>query len=1270
MQDSLVSKPRELRPAQKEAAYTLDRHIAVTAGPGSGKTTVLVERYLSILRLKHAAVEHVVAITFTNRAANEMRSRLRKELDRLLNTPDADERRMWLRHKRTLDSAVITTIHGFCSRLLREYPLEAGIDPQFTLLDEHQSAMLEENVVHGVLSERLAAGHEALKQLTLSVGHAALSEAVLSTYRQLRNQGLSCEDAGEATARSHATREDYDKCLEQIEESMAGFIREKGLTSAAEICRKRAEQLWPHFKSAVQEPPMLARAGEFVARLEEFRSATRPRAQGRMKPLVDTLDELVWEKDCGGRLPQICFDIFAKEFALEILELVQSVEERLNREKDHLSAMSFDDLQIRTLDLLRNREDVRRRVADRFRYFLVDEFQDTNGLQQELVRLLALSSTRSSNLFIVGDPKQSIYGFRGADVGVFKLISDWIEAAGGERKPLHLNFRSQPQLVAFFNELFRRVFTCTELEDEELSQLGYVPHEEGIPERETVDSCPLVELHLDVRPSEAENGSPRFTRSSRERDAAQVATRIRELVNIAVADGETAEGESERRFRYKEIALLFRAMSEVGVYEAAFRRAGIPYRTVAGRGFYQREEVTDLIQLLRFLDNTTDELALASVLRSPLCCLSDNTLMALRCAPLATTVEGDELAMRDGVRPLWQAVRLHQRVDLIEPEQRAVLDRTREFLSELVRWRRRLGIAEILRRTIGNSEYLPVIAANHDGALRVANVEKLVSLAERFERSGAHTVRDFVRFVDDFARRGGRESEGTLDESMDAVTLMTIHQSKGLEFSVVILPELHRVQRSKSDWYLLDRHMGLTLKAPDGRGRAVAGRALATFRERAVLRERFESMRLLYVAATRAQDRLILTGSTADLVKLNNSDDNWLSWVWQALAEGKELSESCELLLNDARVRLVVSSVSDMPAAGPTNAKSSVPEEWNSGRPIEDCFPLLQPLAVEQSGALNRYNVTELSTFRQCPRQYYFRYKALAPEQVEVSAESFEAGAHDPFSFSALAKGAVIHRFCEKFERGDDVEECLQTSLQEVLILNQHFAGLVTANNMSAVVKSMVSLARSFASSAVFERIERARRVNAEEDGIAAPGAIGAEAETVFSERKFLLRCAEALVSGTVDKLLVIQGAGGESTFEVIDFKTDRIRSNNGDEAGGVKIEEELRSLSERYRLQMQAYALAVYQTEPGLTKVSATLHYLDKDREYKLEPENLTLSACRAAVDSAIREMISAVDYEDFGARTGVHCRHCGYLKICSPGRAGLIEDPDAASPVGITTL
>src|SRR5918992_6280361 len=189
-----MKEQRVLLPEQAAAAYQINKHISVTAGPGSGKTTVLVERYLHILREHSLSIDQIVAITFTNRAANEMRERLRADLNHMLRIASDDERKRWLGYKRTLDGAVITTIHGFCARLLREFPVEAGIDPQFLLLDEHRTAMLLESVVEEALSNFISSGHVEISRLTLGVGRAKLAAALSQLYRDVRGQGLSLTD--------------------------------------------------------------------------------------------------------------------------------------------------------------------------------------------------------------------------------------------------------------------------------------------------------------------------------------------------------------------------------------------------------------------------------------------------------------------------------------------------------------------------------------------------------------------------------------------------------------------------------------------------------------------------------------------------------------------------------------------------------------------------------------------------------------------------------------------------------------------------------------------------------------------------------------------------------------------------------------------------------------------------------------------------------------------------------------------------------------------
>src|SRR2546426_4330479 len=218
------SKFRELKPDQAAAAHTLDRHLSVTAGPGAGKTLVLVERYLEILRTKRVSVDNIVAITFTNRAANEMRERVRKEIDNLLKQTDGDERRRWLRHKRALEGACITTIHGFCSRVLHEFPVEADIDPQFTLLDEHRATMLLEAMVEESLTNAIQHGDERIVQLTLGAGRATLAAALVQLFWKYRGEGLSLDHIERLSEENHATGEDYFSALKELDTVMAVFF--------------------------------------------------------------------------------------------------------------------------------------------------------------------------------------------------------------------------------------------------------------------------------------------------------------------------------------------------------------------------------------------------------------------------------------------------------------------------------------------------------------------------------------------------------------------------------------------------------------------------------------------------------------------------------------------------------------------------------------------------------------------------------------------------------------------------------------------------------------------------------------------------------------------------------------------------------------------------------------------------------------------------------------------------------------------------------------
>jgi ATP-dependent helicase/nuclease subunit A len=1302
---SLATRKRELQPEQAAAAYEIAKHISVTAGPGSGKTTVLVERYLHILRQHpNLNIDQIVAITFTNRAANEMRERLRAELNLVMRDASAEARRHWLNYKRTLDGAVITTIHGFCARLLREFPVEARIDPQFLLLDEHRAAMLLESVVEETLTEFISSGHPEISRLTLGVGRGRLAAALGQVYRDVRGQGLSFESLALTTAQSHATEDDHARALCELANTMNEFLALRRTTVASKANHSEVISSWSKLQPLINAIPEIEALADYCRAVEGFRKV-RPQARGDFKEHVQALDALVWATELQGRVPQISLDVFARQYALEIALLLRRIDERLNEEKQKLSALDFDDLELRTLELIR-RPEVLVRTAERYKYFLVDEFQDTNALQRQLLEQLALRNA-SANLFIVGDQKQSIYGFRGADVTVFRQMTGTLLAAGGQPKPLQLNFRSQPPLIDFFNFLFARLFRpAEEVSVREQEELGYVAHEASEARRELRDPGALVELMITTE-QPAGDDDLKAEQTSRELDAAQVARRI-----ISLTGGEagsaiqgTAElNESDKTvssFRFSDIALLFRAMTHVQTYESVFRRANIPYQTVLGRGFYEREEITDLIQLLRFLDNKTDELALAAILRSPLCGISDNALLAMRCAPSLTELENgtDALKHFTQTRKLFTALRRHRDVAYISDDEHVLLDRASNLINGLVARQHHYSLSTLLRFAVDHSEFATVIAATFDGAQRLANVQRLFTLAERFERSGAHLIRDFVRYVEEFEAIGSRESEGQIDEATNAVKLMTIHQAKGLEFPVVIIPDLQRWSKPMDNWMLLDRQRGLTLKVPDGRGRLVAGLTFSEFEQRHAWREQFESMRLLYVAATRAEDRLILSGTTKDLDKLGAKSDTWLNWIWQSLELPPQPRTGIVELTPDLPLQVTVNIADE---AAPAEPQSSLPDSppkhvAATAETIAEAFPLLGNIAVEVDGAVHRLSVTQLINYQRCPRQYYFDRVLHAPPPDALAVWNNAEAPEPPANLTATLKGAVIHRFCETYLSTDDPEQRLRQSFAEVVRARQaELADRIEEINTETAIAELLPLANNYLSSSAFQRVERARALMSSANGLVqlAPPR---DTAGLWSELTFRVRRPSGIVSGAIDKLLITAAANGSGfEVEVIDFKTNRLSRRKSEavllpDRAEVVLNEGKRTKRPRaeaaveqfafdfnlaaprtkvsvdssvddrvalaaldYQLQMQAYVLAVRELAPFLstTKISATLHFLEPNVEFQLSDELLRPEVCKQAIDEAIANIVSSGTPEEFPVHTAAHCRRCNFLSICRAGR------------------
>jgi len=476
---------------------------------------------------------------------------------------------------------------------------------------------------------------------------------------------------------------------------------------------------------------------------------------------------------------------------------------------------------------------------------------------------------------------------------------------------------------------------------------------------------------------------------------------------------------------------------------------------------------------------------------------------------------------------------------------------------------------------------------------------------------------------------------------------------------------------------MLDRHHGLTLKVPDGRGGRVAGSTFSEFEQRNAWREQFENMRLLYVAATRAEDRLILSGATEELSRLNGSRDSWLKWIWQALELEHFSLGGLVNLDKDVQIKLVVNLAPELQTNVEANVESDGHDSSHS-ESLVSAFPLLKPVDAERTSGTHRVSVTQLINYQRCARQYYFERVLQLPSLDELAVWNNAEAPEPPANLTATLKGAVIHRFCERYTPDQNVDECLRISFDEVVRSRQaELADRLVEIDTSAAIKELLPLAKNYLTSDVFQRVERARAA-------AAPNGTGPFGDRgVWSELSFRLRRPLGLVSGAIDKLLVTKLEYGSYEAEIIDFKTNRVRATqktptiedpSRKDPGSrfaqfafdfdtapknittfvESFDEPLRIAAQDYQLQMQAYALALRELVPSLkdSRIQVTLHFLEPNLQFHLSNELLETSTCEEAIDDAILAIIAAQKPSEFPVKPAQHCQTCNFLRICVAGR------------------
>jgi ATP-dependent helicase/nuclease subunit A len=901
------------------ALFDAEGEIAVSAAAGAGKTTALVE----LLRRRIAgsgpgpaiAPREVVAITFTERAGAELVARLGRELAdgvrERREAGDAEGAARLADALRELPSLAVGTIHGFAAGLVRQHALEVGVDPDFAVLDEEGAGELLSAAALGAAVAALDLGDEGTRRLAGALGGArAVADAAASLVRERATRGTSGSPRGvegDPAALARARQELLDAAAQ-----LAGMA---GLATTA-TGREALERL---ARSVVEAGVEGSHAG--------LAAATKGWRTGKRDPPAllaarDRLAEAAWV------LPLVAAEVAAAPLAAALADVVAETERRYAAAKLRAGALDFDDLLLRARDLLRDAPAVAADVQSRVRALLVDEYQDVNGLQAQIFELLG-----SPLRVAVGDAKQSIYRFRGADVAVFAGLIDRL--GGGRGRVVHLreNHRSVPGVVALVNAVFSGSGPGAGL------GVPFGPEDELLASR-SGGLAPAAELLEDPEPGSGEE--------RRLREARGVAARAAELVSGGRRPG--------------EIAVLFRRLTHVAVFERALRAAGLPVRVGRGGGFYQAPEVRDLGELCACVEEPGDEVAWAAILRSPLCSISDGSLVALarrglsRLARLDPAEAGRALTEAlGGQTPAGEEGRL-----------RRLLETWRALRAS----RRRLDAGEALALAVEGLDLEAALLAGPDGERRAANLRKAVALAHRQAARGA-TLADVAARLRRMALAPPREPEADGGQG-DAIALVTVHQAKGLEWPVVFVPELAARPPSPPRRPVLDE-AGRVAVPPTGPAGEGAEETVTTARLRAASAsaEAAESQRLLYVALTRARDQIVLSGASG-----RAGAGTWAEAV---------LRVPPSLL---ARRPTAAASAAAMPSPPADATRLTAPLL----RPAPPPLPLRLP-------------VTGLAEYALCPRRHGFLTRMRLPEPRapgDGNAPGDDAG-------RATARGTLAH---------------------------------------------------------------------------------------------------------------------------------------------------------------------------------------------------------------------------------------------------------------------
>ncbi len=1232
---------------KQEACLARAPNRIVSAGAGSGKTTVLVERIGRLFveggqQARPLNTENLLALTFTRKAAGKMRTRVYEDLvQRLSRQTGPGEIGHLQQIIERFQTVKITTIHGFASSLIRANPVAVGVDPDFQLVEEAVSARAVREAVNTTLRDywqkqqptlveilRLWEPYQVRKQIEellhkpiefreLCVCHGSTGPLDLIT---------ATREAKWAELRLHALDDPgWMAQLDTIKDHCHGVLQEKGNSQALRKKRDKAQRLIEEFVGPLHQALQARSPEEFdTGRLADLRRK------------VKEIGVFQWDAPTGVQLVDQIMEVAAPWFgdmdrerkALEwigaLLGLAQDAFTHLEKTKKERARLFHDDLLILAQDLC---ERDPRKAKGAMTHFLVDEFQDTDPIQWEMIRKLSMKDGHGPrDLFLVGDVKQAIYGFRGADHTVFKSAREVLARVSPDPEiVLDDNFRSLTGPLHFTNELFSRIFVQQEGESDPYA----VPEQPLVPKRQSEAPSSVVFLVGDPQDNDPWAVEANAVVNRLSADFSKEDPRLGCLGEMA-AKGETAVG------------ILFRSYAPMTHYMNALTHAGLPFSVYQGRTFFDTPEVGAMLGLLAWMADPADDVALASVLRSPICAWTDEDLAAV-----ALSCQASQRPLHEVLGSGEEAGRKASPTAGVLPSG-ASIQKTWWQLQRLRRLSSHLGLSETLRTALDTSVATILLSSGRRGLQASANIEKFLQTVRGLEESHSASPQVVLQAVRDMQEEGPGMAEAETPESLKSpIQLMTIHASKGLEFPVVVVACSGRGSGSgitpfSKRMALSDGHdtasvrrltlCGIDFPDPSANNEASPTVLKAILKEHHSRQSESEEKRLLYVALTRARDHLILPLSMSD-GKLKAAKGslarfmlNGAPEIEQAVMDGVESvpfgEGTFKISLGDETVGRAFRNGEAGWEACPTTEQleeistRALPQTVNAALTAE--LPYLRR---------TRITVTELMTFRKCPKLFYFERYFRAP-----AGRDFQPGMgrEEEADWTASPTGDRDWSETGPASSGESAGSVIGTMFHEVLSL--HEEALVSwkhgAECPERLVEAVDRLATAAAEGPLLEQ-SHIRAVLLNHLGNLVRSGILRAGGVVLREVPFELEVRDFLIAGAIDRLEKLP----DNTWRLWDFKTTSL-------AGRTK---EAIVTEESYDLQLFCYVLAASRVLREPISSAAVV--------FTADPENPLFNVGHdpETIIPVVREVLAEVSlalehgFSGFGA-TGGSCSACKY--------------------------